>query len=101
MKLSELKKQKYEVDGHIYSLHTTLLCYRDTLSFNQKYFDALNLLIDLCEDDLYPTIPSANGVELYDEKFYIENSYKEILWLVGLPVSHGASSLKLVISVLK
>ena len=79
MKLSETKIFKNEIQGAIYALHETLMCYRDSLHFDEKYFNALNLFINLCEEDLYPDIPTKNGYELICDKIFIENHYKEIL----------------------
>ena len=79
MKLSQMKTNKTLVNSKLFALHETLLCYRNTFHFEKKYFDCLNFLIEMCEKDLYPEIPSKNGVELYYERMFIETDYKEIL----------------------
>lgn len=79
MKLSKLKKITNEFDGGVFALYQTLIVFRDTFDFSEKNFNVLNAFINLLEDEIYTPLCTEKDVELFDEKYFVEKSYKEIL----------------------
>lgn len=79
MKLSEAKKITNEFDPGLFGLYQTLLAYRDTYNFSEKHFEVLNNLINFLEDEIYSPLCTEKDVELFNEKYFVETTYKEIL----------------------
>lgn len=79
MYLSKQKQFTNEFNGSVFGLYKTLVAYRDTFDFPNRYYKALNVLIDLCENEIYHSLPTRNDVELLDEKYYLKTIYKEVL----------------------